>query len=372
MNGSGAVRVAMVSPYSWAHPGGVNSHVRGLASEMMRRGHRVTVIAPDDGVAVPGAAMRSAGRSIPVPANRSVAWLALIPGTGASVRRAVSGEDFDVVHVHEPFVPLVSPAAVRASQGRVVGTFHAAGGTRSLPYGLAKVLYGDVRRRLDRLVAVSESARSLVSSYFPGDYELIPNGIDVDRFSVAGERPDSLPAGEPVVLFVGRNEKRKGLPVLLKAFPILQREIPGCRLVLVGEGLDDKTVLRELDGQLRENVSAVGFVGDEELPAYYGAADVFCAPALGGESFGVVLLEAMACGTAVVASDITGYRDVLDRTGGGRLFKSGDPEDLALALVELLKDDGLRGELATKGIEGVREFSWRKVGDRLEECYLGG
>jgi len=366
------VRVAMVSPYSWAHPGGVNSHVRGLASEMMRRGHSVTIIAPDGGAEVPGAVLKSAGHSMPFPANRSVAWLALTPGTGAKVRRAISEGTFDIVHIHEPLVPLVSTAAVQASGCRVVGTFHAAGDGRALAYGLARVLYRDVHRRLDYLIAVSESARSLVSNHFPGEYELIPNGIDLEKFSRARDRPEDLPPAEPVILFVGRNEKRKGLSVLLKALPILAREVPGCRLALVGEGLEGRTVLRGLDGPMRERVSAIGYVSDEELPAYYGAADVFCAPALGGESFGVVLLEAMACGTAVVASDIPGYRDVLDRAGGGRLFKTGDPEDLAAALTMLLKDDGLRGELSRKGLEGVREFSWRNIGDRLEECYRGG
>lgn len=365
------MRVAMVSPYSWAHPGGVNSHVRGLASEMMRRGHSVTIVAPDDGVEVPGAALKSAGRSMPFPANRSVAWLALVPGTGAKVRRALSEGTFDVVHVHEPLVPLVSTAAVRASECRVVGTFHAAGDRRALVYGLARVFYRDVHRRLDRLIAVSESAKSLVLPHFPGDYELIPNGIDIERFSGKRERPENLPAGGPVVLFVGRNEKRKGLSVLLEALPILLREVPDCRLVLVGEGLEDRAVLHGLDGSLREHVSVLGYVSDGGLPAYYDAADLFCAPALGGESFGVVLLEAMACGTAVLASDIPGYRDVLDQTGGGRLFKTGDPKDLAVNLAMLLKNAGLRGELSANGLEGVRKFFWSHIGDRLEECYCG-
>jgi phosphatidylinositol alpha-mannosyltransferase len=362
----------MVSPYSWAHPGGVNSHVRGVAAEMMRRGHTVTIVAPDGGEDVPGARFESAGRSAPVPANSSVAWLALVPGTGAKVRRTLQGGAFDVVHVHEPLVPLVSTSAVRASDCRVVGTFHAAGEGRALVYRLANIFYSDVHRRLDHLIAVSESARSLASSYFPGDYELIPNGIDIDRFKVAAVRKEERwRASGPVVLFVGRNEKRKGLAVLLRAVPILMEEVPDCRLVLVGEGLKEAVVLRGFDASLRGQISVVGYVGNEELPAYYGAADIFCAPALGGESFGIVLLEAMACGTPVVASDIQGYRDVLEQTGGGRLFGAGDAESLARALAMLLKDDGLRGELSRKGRAEAEKFSWRIIGDRLEACYLG-
>jgi len=364
------LRIAMVSPYSWAHPGGVNTHIRGLAGEMNRRGHRVTIIAPDRGGVPAGAEFISAGRSLPVPANGSVAHLALFPGAGGSVRRAAGEGGFDVVHVHEPLVPVVSTAAVMASRCRVVGTFHAAGEGRSLTYRLARALYRRALERLDYRIAVSESARSLASAHFPGSYDIIPNGVDIERFSPGGERPEGFPpAGRPVVLFVGRNERRKGLRVLLDAFPKVADRVPGCRLVVIGEGFTAGAVLPGIGEALRDRVTVPGYVGNEELPGYYGAADILCSPALGGESFGVVLIEAMASGTPVVASDIPGYRGVVEKTAGGRLFKTGEPDSLASTLVELLLDERLRGELAAQGLEGAAAFSWQVLGGRIEPCY---
>lgn len=367
------MRIAMASPYSWAHPGGVNNHISGLAAEMMRRGHQVSIIAPDEGRVPAGAIFSSAGRSVPVPANGSVAHLALSPGTRRRVAGAVEEGRFDVVHVHEPLVPLVSTSVVKAARAPavVVGTFHASSEGRSLTYGLARLAMKGVQRRLDHRIAVSGPARALASRYFEGDYEVIPNGVDVERFSPGGERPGAmLPAGTPVVLFVGRNERRKGLGVLLEAFPEVTRAVPGCRLVVIGEGYSPD-VLRPPDGAAREDVLFLGRVSNEELSSYYAAADVFCSPALGGESFGIVLIEAMASGTPVVASDIPGYRDVLAQTGGGLLFGTGDRGDLAAALTRLLSDDSLRMEYSRVGLESSARFSWKVLADRIEQVYRG-
>lgn len=364
------MNIAIVSPYSWAHPGGVNNHVGGLAGQMTRRGHRVTIIAPDRGPDVPGTRFVSAGRSLPIPANGSLARMAVLPGTGGRVR-GILEEGFDVVHVHEPLVPLVSTAAVNGARCRVVGTFHSAGEGRPVVYNIARVCFREVYRRIDCRVAVSPSASALISRYFPADYEIIPNGVDTGRFTPGLEPPVDFPGTGPVVLFVGRNEPRKGVRLLLEAFSKVVGDIPDCRLVLVGSGLDSPGLLRGLDAGVRKLVTATGFVRNEDLPAYYAAADVFCAPALGGESFGVVLLESMASGTPVVASDIPGYSDVVKRTGGGTVFRTGDPDDLAGKLARLLTDDRLRLNLAGAGLAGVEEFSWERLAERLEACYRG-
>jgi len=363
------VNIAIVSPYSWAHPGGVNNHVQGLAAQMGRRGHRVTVIAPDRGGEVPGAFFESAGRSIPIPANGSIARIAVLPGAGRRVGSILGKGRFDVVHVHEPFVPLAATAAVNAAPCRVVATFHSAGEGRPVVYNIARVCYRGVNRRLDCRIAVSPSARELVSHYFPGRYEIVSNGVDLDRFTPGLERPREFPPGGPVVLFVGRNEPRKGLDVLLEAFGEVARNVPGCRLMLVGSGLDSPALLRGVEENVRGRITATGFVSNSDLPAFYAAADLFCAPALGGESFGVILLEAMASGTPVVASDIPGYSDVINRTGGGALFESGDAGNLARKLTELLVDERLRREFADAGLAGVEEFSWGLLATRLEQLY---
>ena len=364
------MNIAIVTPYSWAHPGGVNNHVQGLAAQMTLRGHRVTVIAPDRGGEMPGVHYESAGRSVPIPANGSIARVAVIPGAGRRVGTTLRKGEFDVVHVHEPFVPLAATAAVRAAPCRVVATFHSAGGGRPVQYNIARVCYRGVDRRIDCRIAVSPSAMSLVSRYFPGRYEIVPNGVDLGRFTPGLERPREFSPGGPVVLFVGRNEPRKGLDILLEAFGKVSRDVPGCRLMLVGSGLDSPELLRGVDEDVRGRITATGFVSNSDLPAFYAAADLFCAPALGGESFGVILLEAMAAGTPVVASDIPGYSDVVSSAGGGILFETGNAGKLAQRLIELIADERLRGELADAGLAGVKEFSWEVLATRLEQLYF--
>jgi len=352
------LRVALVSPYSWSHPGGVNNHIGGLGSELLGRGHEITIIAPGTGSTPEGIAFVSAGRPVPVPANGSVARLALSPAVYRRMRRALAG-GFDVVHVHEPLVPMVSLCAVATATCAVVGTFHAAAESSAL-YSLAKVALPRAHSRLDARIAVSEPARELASKYFPGEYEIIPNGVDLSRFSPAAEPPERLEGEGPIVLFVGRGERRKGLDVLLRAFGEVRAKVPGCRLVVIGEGHE-----RRGGGA----VSCLGYVKNEELPGYYASADVFCAPALGGESFGIVLAESMASGTPVVASGIPGYSAVIGQAGGGVLFEAGDSEALAGALVELLNDPVRREELTRLGLEGVKAFSWESLTTRVEEVY---
>ena len=370
MHGELVMKIAIISPYSWAHPGGVNNHIEGLSAELARHGHDVTVVAPDGGPPPDGARFVTAGRSVPIPANGSTARLALAPGTGARIRRILKEGAYDVVHVHEPLVPFVSTSAVMGTPARVVGTFHAAGEDDSSLHGLARILFKRVHARIDVLIAVSEPARMLASRYFPGEYEIVPNGVDLIRFTPGGDRPHSFPKAGPVVLFVGRNEPRKGIEVLLSAFPVVAREIPGCSLVIAGSGFEDEKVKRELAPELWERVRVVGFVNNEDLPAYYSAADVFCAPALGGESFGMILLEANASGTSVVASDIPGYAGVLASTGGGTLFANGDSTDLAHALCEMLLDETRRADLVAAGLAGVNQFSWEHLASRLESLYF--
>lgn len=370
---SGAgLKIAMVSPYSWAHPGGVNNHISGLARQMVLRGHRVTVIAPDEGRLPAGVSFLSAGRSVPVPANGSVANLALFPGTVGRVAAQVRGGGYDVVHLHEPLIPLVSTAALRSAACRVAGTFHASHEGSYAPYGLARITHRRLSRRIDVRLAVSPAARELAFRYFPGEYLIVPNGVDLSCFSPGLPRPDFFPPpGVPVVLFVGRNEKRKGLQVLLQAFPAVRRRVPGCVLVVVGAGYEDG-IGEAPPGIDSKAVISAGFVDNSRLPAVYGAADVFCAPSLGGESFGIILLEAMASGTPVVAADIQGYRGVVEQAGGGKLFPVGDPEALAGLLVEMLEDPGRRLTLSGRGLEGVKQFSWEVLASRLEAVYRGG
>ena len=365
----GVMKVALVSPYSWAHPGGVNNHISGLAGKLAGRGHSVTIIAPEATGHCAAGRLVDAGRSVPVPANGSVARLALAPGTSGRIRREIERGGFDVVHVHEPMVPMISIAAVRAADCRVVATFHSAGDGPSVLYRLAAACIPGVPGRLDVRIAVSEAARDQAARYLPGEYLLVPNGVDVERFSGAPRTGRS--DGAPEILFVGRNEPRKGLSVLLDAFPEVCRRVPGARLKIIGSGVTGASIAQSLAPPLRDRVTVLGFVENEELPGHYAAADVFCAPALGGESFGIVLVEAMAAGTPVVASDIPGYRAVVEQAGGGVLFQPGRPSDLAGKLSALLADARRREAIAAKGSRGVERFSWEAVTPRIESIYRG-
>lgn len=365
----GVMKVALVSPYSWAYPGGVNNHISGLAGRLTARGHSVTILAPEAAGRFAEGRLVDAGRSVPVPANGSVARLALAPGTSGRVRRAIGRGRFDVVHVHEPMVPMVSLAAVRAADCRVVATFHSAGDGPSVLYRLAAALIPGVPGGLDIRIAVSEAARQQAARYLPGDYLVVPNGVDVGKFS--GAPRTGRGDGAPELLFVGRNEPRKGLSVLLDAFPEVCRRVPGARLKIIGSGITRASIAEAVAPPLRDRVTVLGFVANEELPGHYAAADVFCAPALGGESFGIVLVEAMAAGTPVVASDIPGYRAVVEQAGGGVLFRAGNSSDLAGKLAALLADAGRREMLAEEASRGVGRFSWEAVTPRIESVYRG-
>lgn len=364
------MKILYVSPYSWTHPGGVKNHIKGIAREMIKKGHSVSVYAPDSGETPEGVGFISAGSSVPVPANRSIARVCLSPFVLSRTKRILRLKAFDVVHVHEPFVPLVSVSAVLCSEAKTIGTFHASAEKGFILYRLAQVFLRGLPGRVDHFTAVSGPANELANRYFPGDYEIVPNGVDTEFFRPVGRRPENFPGdGSPVVLFVGRAEPRKGIQILLESFRRLLSKIPECRLIIVGEGHSRQEYLTSY--RLPDSsVTVTGFVPDEDLPAYYSSADVFCAPSLGGESFGLVLLEAMACGTPVVASDIPGYREVIKSTGGGILFKTGDVDSLSSALADILLDEEIRRTTRSVGLEKVKVFSWSSIAARVERIYM--
>jgi phosphatidyl-myo-inositol alpha-mannosyltransferase len=338
------VRVALVCPYSWSVPGGVQSHVTGLAAALRGSGHDVEILAPADG---PTDDVLPLGRSIPIPSNGSVQRVALSPAAVARTARAVRCRGYDVVHVHEPMLPAVGLSALTAAPVPVVATFHMFR-RELLWYAVFAPVVRAAARRVDARIAVSASAASYASRALPGPIDVIPNGIDYDRFAaLAGDRRGSR------ILFVGRPEPRKGLDVLLDAFRLAE----DAELVLVGP-----------DRPTGSRVRALGRVDDDELRRQLADADVLCAPSLGGESFGVVLAEGMAAGLPVVASRIPGYVDVLPETCG-RLVAPGDPDALAAALAELLADADLRARLGEAGRREAARFAWPRVAEQVLAVY---
>jgi len=357
------VKVCLVSPYDFLHPGGVGEHVRHLADELRVRDHRVTIMAPsnelEDDHGIPGYVR--IGRSVPMPGNRSVARIGLSFHLVRRVRALLDAEDFDVVHYHEPLVPALPITVLRFHRGANVGTFHSFQ-KRNLGYYYGRPFLGRYFKRLHSCIAVSEPARDFVARYFPGDYEIVPNGIDTQRFSPSvPPRWELRTTGMRTLLFVGRLEQRKGLPTLLDAYALLRRSRADVRLVVVGEGDLRWGYQRYVEAEDIPDVQFCGYVDAETLPSCYAAADIFCAPALGRESFGIVLLEAMATGKAVVASDIRGFTQVITSDHDGVLVPPGKVEPLAQALGALLDDAATRERLGGNGRRTAERYDWGRV-----------
>jgi phosphatidylinositol alpha-mannosyltransferase len=334
-------------------------------------GHDVKIVAPCsyEGEMLDRDDLIVMGRPISVPASGSVARIALSLRMSRRAKDILQREQFDVVHLHEPLVPFVPITMLRFSRSINVGTFHASH-RKSRSYYYARRLLKRWFHKLDGKIAVSRPAADFVGRYFPGYYNIIPNGIDIDHFSDDVAPIEAYRDGRLNLLFVGRLEKRKGLRYLLGAYSLLKREHPDLRLLVVGPGgraWADYRRLVEKHG-LRD-VVFVGYVSYEELPRYYRTADIFCAPATGGESFGIVLLEAMAAGKPVVASNIEGYASVMQSGVQGLLVPPKDEYALAGALSRLLSDKDLREEMGARGREEAEKYSWPHVSQQVYEYY---
>jgi phosphatidylinositol alpha-mannosyltransferase len=362
------VRLGIVCPYDWTVPGGVGAHVRAQAAELRRRGHLVDVLAPAERpVAEDG--FVPLGGSVPVPYNGSVARIAFGPRALARVGRALDRGGYELLHVHEPLSPSVGLLAVRRARVPLVGTFHANLG-RSLALGAARPLLRPAWRRLAGRVAVSAAARDTWQRHFGGAMTVIPNGAAGEFFAPAEPLP-GWRDGRPTVLFVGRLEPRKGLVYLVRAFLRLKPAFPGLRLLVVGR--DDKRqqerAMALVPPRLRPDLAFVGAVPQADLPSYHASADVFCAPSLGGESFGMVLVEAMAAGLPVVCSDIGGYREVVRDGRDGLLVPPRDPEALAVALGGLLDNPVRRAAMGAAARATAGRYAWDVVAGELLEVY---
>ena len=377
------MRVALVSPYDLGVPGGVQSHVRHLASALLAAGDEVVVLGPGErGVAHPGAAAGdgpavaaevTVGTTRGVPFNGAVAPIALGPGAGLRIARTLRRLAPDVVHVHEPLVPTVGPAAVFGAPAPVVVTLHA-WSDNDRAYRLARPLGRRVLARAGAALAVSPAAAHYhAGALGVGEDALavVPNGVDVPRFAAARQRVAAAPVGgPPSVVFVGRLEPRKGVLVLARAYRRLLGSYPDARLTVIGDGPQRTELAELLSGVPAGQVELAGRVEGGRLAACLAAADVAVAPALGGESFGIVLLEAMAAGTAVVASSIPGYAGVLTDGVDGILVPPGDDEALAQGLAGLLGDPDRRSRMVAAGTATAARHDWPVVARTVREHYL--
>jgi phosphatidylinositol alpha-mannosyltransferase len=357
------VRIALVCPYAWGSAGGVQVHVKNLATRLLERGHQAVVLAPT--IAAPSEPwVRSVGRPVRVSYRGTVAPIA--PLSYWRTRAALAILRPDVVHVHEPLTPSASMFATIAAKVPVVATVHAYL-DRSVAMTIAAPLLRRVWGRVTVGVAVSEAAASFLRRAVPGAaLEIVPNGVDVGAFVEGPPRAD-LPPGRRI-LWVNRLDAQKGFPVAVAAFSKVLVEVPEAVLVVVGDG-KDREALGLLTESARARIDMRGAVPNEQVPSYHAACEVFVSPAFGQESFGIALVESMAAGLPVVATDIPGYREVVSDGVEGLLVPPRDPEALAAGLVRAMTEPGLAGRLGEAGRERARTYDWRVVVDRLEELY---
>ncbi len=357
-----SLRVGIVCPYSFDAPGGVQFHIRDLAEALLAQGHEVSVLAPaDDDTPVPDY-LTPAGGAVPVRYNGSVARLTFGPRTAHRVRRWLDAGRFDVLHLHEPVTPSLSMLALWIAQGPIVATFHSSL-VRSRALQVAYPLVRQSLEKIDARIAVSEDARRTLVDHLGGDAVVIPNGVYVDTFATA--EPASRWQGTPdapTIAFLGRlDEPRKGLPVLTDAIPRVLDQVPGARFLVAGRGDDGRDQAFAALGEHASSVEFLGGVSDEEKAALLSSVDLYVAPQTGGESFGIVLVEAMSAGACVVASDLGAFRRVLDGGAAGALFPVGDGAALARTILEVLADPARAAAFRSRGREFVRRFDWSAV-----------
>jgi phosphatidylinositol alpha-mannosyltransferase len=368
------MKIALVSPYDFAYPGGVVNHISCLEQQFTRMGHEVKIIAPaSKAVHTLGDRFIRIGTPRPIPVSGSIARVTVSVRLESQIKEVFEREKFDICHLHEPLMPTLCTTTLRLKLTPMVGTFHASGGkpwyTLCSPVG--KWYLDRWFRKLDGRIAVSKTALGYVSSYFPADYTIIPNGIDVEHFNHHVSPLDIFRDGKLNILFVGRMEKRKGFDYLVKAYKQAKREIPNCRLIAVGPGV---RLRKKYEKQVRmsdlDDVVFTGYVAYSDLPRYYKTADIVCFPATGRESFGIVLLEAMAVGKPIIASAIDGYASVLTHAAEGLLVPPRNAGKLAEALVTLMNDKLLREQMGSRGRPKALEYDWAHLARRVLDFYI--
>lgn len=361
------MKIGIVSPYAYPRPGGANDNIRETYENLRGRGHEVRILTAPWGDDPPAQDVIQIGQAIAVPYNGSIGRITLSARLEYLVTKILDREKFDIIHHHEPLVPLLSAQILDRKSCPQVATFHAFGGF-SFSYWAFRGIAQRYMSKLDGRIAVSSAARHFISRYFPGDYRIIPNGVDADFFANAKPFPEYRD-GKTNLLFVGRVEPRKGALYLVRAYAKLKQRYPETRLIVVGRGPQLGDLREFVHREQVRDVLFAGRVSDVDKARFYKTADVFCAPSTGQESFGVVLLEAMAAGTAAVASDIHGYKKVVQRNVSGLLVEPRDADALCSALERLVNEPSLRTQLGAAGSIRAREFDWSHVTDRLLGFY---
>ena len=362
---SRSLKIGIVCPYSWDTPGGVQNHIRDLAEFLITAGHDVSVLSPAIDENILPDYVVSAGKPISIPYNGAVARVLFGPVAFARVRQWISQGEFDLLHLHEPAIPSISLLACWAADGPMVGTFHAAAKRQKIIFAIGPILEPAIEK-LSARIAVSEAARLTLTDHLDTDAVIIPNGIYASRYAHGTKREKWV--GNSIG-FIGRfEEPRKGLSVLVEALPIIARFAPDIKVYVAGPG-DPADVEKSIDPQLRHRFEFLGKISEEEKADFMSSVALYVAPNTGGESFGIILAEALAGGACVVASDIPAFDDLLGQGQYGALFTSEDSTDLAKVIIDLLRDDAKRNALAEAGRERGQSFDWSLVAEQIYSVY---
>jgi len=358
-------KIGIVCPYGWDTPGGVQSHVGDLAEYLIRQGHHVSVLAPAiDDEKLPDY-VTSAGRPISIPYNGAVARILFGPIAFSRVRQWIQAGDFDVLHLHEPAIPSISLLACWAAEGPMVGTFHAAAKRQKVSFAVVPFLE-PVIEKLTARIAVSEAARETLTEHLETDAIVVPNGIYASRYSDAVIDPRWT---GNTLGFMGRfEEKRKGLDILIAALPAIISQIPDLRIFVAGPG-DSEEALKDIDPYIRDRFVFLGRISESEKADFLASVGVYIAPNTGGESFGIILAEALAAGASVVASDIPAFDSLLGHGEYGTLFTSEDSSDLAHKVIAQLKDSEGRRAIAERGKLYAQNFDWDVIAEKIYDVY---
>ena len=360
-----SLKIGIVCPYGWDTPGGVQNHVRDLAEYLIEAGHDISVLAPVIDESKIASYVTSAGKPIAIPYNGAVARVLFGPIAFARVRQWIAQGNFDLLHLHEPAIPSISLLACWAAEGPMVGTFHAAAKRQKAIFAIGPILE-PVIEKLSARIAVSEAARATLTEHLETDAVVIPNGIYADRYR------DGIPQAQwqgNTLGFIGRfEEPRKGLSILVDALPIISRFAPDVRVFVAGPG-EQKDVIESIDPQLRSRFTFLGRISEEEKANFLASISIYVAPNTGGESFGIILAEALAGGATVVASDIPAFDSLLNHGEFGELFESESSTDLAKRVIDLLRDDDRRISLGKAGKIHAQQFDWKVVADQIFSIY---
>ena len=362
------MKIGFVSPYAWDVPGGVQAHIRDLAHYYRNQGHAVSVLAPatDEG-SITESFVVPAGRPVAIPYNGAVARVLFGPVAASRVRQWIATEEFDILHLHEPAIPSLSLLACSIAEGPMVGTFHVAAPRQKVAFAIAPLLE-PVIEKLRARIAVSEVARETLRIHLDTDAVVIPNGISAKFFADAKANPDWRKTR--TIGFIGRfSEPRKGLNVLLEALPNIARIFPDIKVLIAGPG-EGIEAMQSVNPALRNKLQFLGRINDEEKASFLKSLDIYVAPNTGGESFGIILAEAMASGVPIVASDIPAFRHLLEEGRYGSLFENEDATSLAETIIDLFKHDDKRKKLSESGMERAKRFDWSQVSDEIMNVFM--